>query len=59
MAAGFIFRCPNTGLIVHGWIADDPTADDDAFEPMTCTACTRTHIVNPKTGKVLGADDQV
>ncbi len=56
MAVGFSFRCPNTRLIVQGWIADDPT-DDDAFEPITCTACTRVHLVNPATGKVLGEDD--
>lgn len=57
--APFLFRCPNTGLNVQGWVADDPTGqDDENFEPVTCTICTRVHLVNPKTGKVLGADDE-
>jgi hypothetical protein len=53
--AVFIFRCPSTGLNVQGFIADDP-GDDAAYELVTCTACTRIHLVNPKTGKVLGTD---
>jgi hypothetical protein len=53
----FVYRCPNTGLNVQGWVADDPTERaDDAYEANACTICTRTHLVNPKTGKVLGAD---
>jgi hypothetical protein len=43
---GFIFRCPNTGLNVQGWTADDPTElNDDAYETVTCVACTRVHAV--------------
>ncbi len=56
LMASFVYRCPNTGLRVNGFVADDPT--DDAFESMTCTACTRVHLVNPRTGKVLGEDDE-
>ena len=56
--ATFLYRCPNTGLNVQAWVADDPTgSDDDAYEAVTCTACTRVHMVDPKTGKVLGEDD--
>ncbi len=33
--------------MVQGWIADDPIHDN-----VICTACARTHWVNPKTGKV-------
>lgn len=51
----FLYRCPNTGLRVQGWISDDPTEqDDDSFETVTCPACGCIHLVNPKTGKVLG-----
>jgi hypothetical protein len=54
----FLYRCPNTGLLVQGWIGEDPTnRDEDRFEAVTCTACGRVHLVNPKTGKVLGAND--
>jgi hypothetical protein len=56
--ASLVFRCPRTGLNVQGWIADDPTESEaDNYEAVTCTACTRIHLVNPKTGRVLGADE--
>jgi hypothetical protein len=51
----FLYRCPNTGRNVQGFIADEPT-ENDSYYPVTCTACTRVHLVNPKTGKVLGED---
>ena len=53
----FIYRCPNTGLNVQGWVADDPTErEGETYQPITCTICTRLHLVDPKTGKVVGAD---
>jgi hypothetical protein len=53
----FVYRCPRTGLNVQGWIADDSTEGEaESYEAVTCTACTRVHLVNPKTGLVLGAD---
>ena len=55
--ASFVFRCPNTRLNVQGFIADDP-ADAEAFEPVICTACTRVHLVDSKTGRVLGDEDE-
>jgi len=57
--ATFIYRCPATGLNVQGWVADDPAErSDDAYEGISCAACTRLHLVSPKTGKVLGADEE-
>jgi hypothetical protein len=54
----FLYRCPNTSLKVQGWVADDPERQTDvAYEPVTCIACTRVHMVNPSTGRVLGSDD--
>jgi hypothetical protein len=54
----FIYRCPATGLSVQGWIADDPTEGEaETYEAVTCTACTRVHLVNPETGRVLGTDE--
>jgi hypothetical protein len=50
-----VFRCPNTGLNVHGWVADDPT-EGESYEGVTCTACARVHLINPKTGKLLGEE---
>ncbi len=55
----YLYRCPATGLNVQGWIADDPAQrDESSLEAVTCTACTRVHLVNPRTGRVLGADDE-
>jgi hypothetical protein len=55
----FLYRCPNTGHQVQGWIADDPTdRGDDAYDAMTCAACGRLHLVNPKTGRILGTDEE-
>ena len=34
----------------------DPTSDE--FEAVACNACAALHWVNPKTGKVLGADKE-
>jgi hypothetical protein len=53
----FLFRCPNTGMRVQGWISDDPAeSSEGTFEPVTCHACGRVHLVNPKTGKTLGGE---
>ena len=48
----FTYRCPRTGQQVQGWAAAD-LGDSEAYEPVTCTACGRVHLVNPRTGKVL------
>jgi hypothetical protein len=48
----FIYRCPTTGLKVQGHAADD-LIGGESYEPVTCTACGRIHLVNPKTGKVI------
>ena len=54
----FIYRCPNTGMNVQGFTADDLTEDDkETYEAVSCTACRQVHWVNPKTEKVLGRDN--
>jgi hypothetical protein len=51
----FLYRCPNTGMNVQGWVADDPAARDrDSYEAVTCHACRAVHLVDPLTGKVAG-----
>ena len=57
MAEGFVYRCPNTGLNVQGRIESE-LADRDAesYEAVTCMACARVHLVNPKTGKLFGEE---
>ena len=56
MVVTFIYRCLRTGQQVQVRIADDLT-DDETYEPVTCTACGRTHLVNPKSGEVLESTD--
>lgn len=53
--APLVFRCPATGAHVQGWAADE--IDDDAPHAVTCLACTRVHLVNAKTGRAVGSDD--
>ncbi len=48
----FTYRCPRTGQQVQGQVADDLT-NGETYEPVTCIACGRVHLVNPKSGKVL------
>ena len=47
----FLYRYPVTGPRVQGWVADDGSDDNNASESVTCLACGRLHLVNPKTGK--------
>jgi hypothetical protein len=50
------FLCPNTGDRVQGFA--DNGSDSETYEAVTCLACRQVHMVNPKTGKVLGADEE-
>jgi len=53
----FLFRCPITGSEVQGFVAEEtPSRDPDAYEPVTCLSCGRTHLVNLKSGKTAGDD---
>jgi hypothetical protein len=50
----FMFRCPAMGVRVQSWIAEEIIAAGDDFVGVECTACNQMHLVNPKTGRVLG-----
>jgi hypothetical protein len=57
--APFLYRCPNTGLRVQGWSAEEMPADEGTYETVSCIACQQVHLVNPANGNVLtGGDDQ-
>jgi len=56
--ATFLYHCPNTGSKVQGFVATEVSDDPNTYEPITCLACRQVHLVNPATGKVLGADDE-
>jgi hypothetical protein len=53
--ATVLYHCPNTGFRVQRYTADETMLRDlNAYEPLTCLACKQVHLVNPKTGEVLG-----
>jgi len=53
----FLYRCPASGYRVQGFVADDPIEKTGhVYEPVTCTACSRIHLVNPRTGKLLSEE---
>ena len=52
----FLYRCPNMGRRVQGFSADDVAVSAHTYEPVVCTACKQTHLINQATGVVLGAD---
>ena len=56
----FLCRCPNTGFNVQGWIAEAvENGDAERYETVSCLVCQQLHLVNPKTGKILGgANDE-
>jgi hypothetical protein len=56
----FLFRCPQTGLNVQHWLADEagPHEAQCSYETVVCKACTRLHFINRRTGKLLGQDEQ-
>ncbi|MGO9682617.1 MAG: hypothetical protein ACLPTZ_08525 [Beijerinckiaceae bacterium] len=54
----FIYRCPNTGYLVQGITSDEVSDDDEYYVATFCDLCQRLHLVNPKTGEVLGAKNE-
>ena len=58
MATTFLYRCPSTGRTVQGWSAEEINDDENAYESVACLVCTQMHLVNLKTGKVLGVEEE-
>ncbi len=51
----FIYCCPNTGFHVQGYTLGRTSDENDpAYEAVTCGACNGVHLVNARTGKVMG-----
>jgi hypothetical protein len=55
----FLYRCPNTIAHVQAWGEEDDDFSDCLYLPIKCAVCLRPHLVNPKSGHVLGTDDDV
>ena len=47
------FLCPNMGVSVESWFADTEETDE-IYERVTCLACRQLHMLNLRTGKILG-----
>jgi hypothetical protein len=44
--AAFLFRCPNTGLLVQGWSESEVAENGTAFEAITSLAQSRHRLVH-------------
>jgi len=55
--AAFLFRCTATGAQTQGWVDDDTHAEigENDYISISCVACGLTHMINPKTGRLLGS----
>jgi hypothetical protein len=52
----FLYRCPNTGYRVQGFVAEG-ISDHQTYLSVTCIMCRQIHLVNPSTGRVVSEDD--
>jgi hypothetical protein len=41
----FLYRCPNTGYKVQGFVAEDVSGDSEDYRALTCLACEQVHYV--------------
>ena len=57
MATTFLYRCPYSHQNVQGWSAEDVSDDDASYHSVACLTCAQTHLINLKTGKMLGAKE--
>ena len=58
MMPPFVFTCPATSMKVQHWLDDDQDVPDNEYEVITCLACTKLHLINRKTGKILGCENE-
>jgi len=52
-----LYRCPRTGMHAQAWFEIDDDQYESAglsVETVVCTACGQLHLVDPKTGRVIG-----
>ncbi len=50
---GIAFKCPRTGLRVHGWIEVVEGSGQASYSSVECSACKGIHLVDPATGQTL------
>ena len=47
-----VFKCPQTGLNVQHRLTDEP--GDRTHVSVSCPACTRLHLIERTSGKLVG-----
>lgn len=56
--ANLIFKCPQTGMNVQHWLAEEPADDSNfSYDTVVCQACSRLHFINRSNGRLLGAEE--
>jgi hypothetical protein len=56
-----LYTCPTVGKSVEVWYetGEDPAEVADALlETVVCSACGQVHLVEPRTGRVVGNDGE-
>jgi len=43
----FLYRCPNTGYRVQGFVAEETAEDSESYQAVTCLLCRQVHLVKP------------
>jgi len=56
--AQFVLTCPATNMNVQYWLDEDDDITDSEYEGVRCKACDMLHLVNRKTGKLLGRKEE-
>jgi hypothetical protein len=57
--APFLFQCPNTGLNVQGWSAEEIPADSEIYLTMECVACLKVRCGGSPLAKPTARGPQV
>jgi len=56
--AYFPIQMPIDGLQgVQGFVAEEVDAQEGTFVPVNCPVCAQVHLVDPKTARVAGTND--
>jgi hypothetical protein len=54
-----IYRCTRTGMNVQVEMPEPaPTDPPDSYESVTCPACSRIHLINKTTGRLLSDNEK-
>jgi hypothetical protein len=49
-----VYRCPATGFNVQDFVAEEASDLGTTYVSLHCPICSRTHLINPATGKGPG-----